>query len=279
MDQVSVESGLSDLHLPFIRYYPSIDSTNDEAWRWVERGAPHAALVIADKQTAGRGRRKRRWVTIPHSGLAFSLVLRNISSEPVSLNRLTGLGALATCQALANLYSLPAMVKWPNDILLEQRKAGGVLVESRWNGDELSAVVIGIGINIAPESISPQHLPAAELTIPAACVEGILGRAVDRLELLHGILQEFFRWLPRLASLEFIRTWESCLAYRGQWVELTRGVERPTDVHSQARPLVTMGKVVGLNQDGSLRLLTGSGELESAQAGEIHLRPVLPPPG
>jgi BirA family biotin operon repressor/biotin-[acetyl-CoA-carboxylase] ligase len=279
MDQVSVESGLSDLHLPFIRYYPIVDSTNDEAWRWVERGAPHAALVIADEQTAGRGRLKRRWVTIPHAGLAFSLVLRNISSEPMSLNRLTGLGALSTCQALANLYSLPAMVKWPNDILLEQRKAGGVLVEARWNGDELSAVVIGIGINIAPESISPQHLPAARLTIPAACVEDVLGRAVDRLELLHGILQEFFRWLPRLASLEFIHTWESCLAYRGQWVEFTRGVELSTDVHSQARPLATTGKVVGLNQDGSLRLLTGSGELESAQAGEIHLRPVPPPPG
>ncbi len=279
MDQVSLESRLADLHIPAIRYYDSLDSTNDEAWRWAESGASHFSIVVADEQTAGRGRLNRRWVTVPGSSLAFSPVLLAPPLPPAQLTRLTGLGALAACQALANLYSLNALVKWPNDILLEQRKTGGVLVESRWSGDHLSAVVMGIGINIAPTSISPEHLPAAGLTFPVTCVEDVLGRAVDRLELLHGILYELLSWLPRLVTPEFMHAWESRLAYRQQWVEVTPGAEMQPTSLGVAKPGVTVGKVVGLSNEGSLILLTRSGERVTVQAGEIRLRPLDAPPG
>ncbi len=279
MDQASLESTLADLHLPAIRYFDHLDSTNDEAWRWVESGALHGALVVADEQTAGRGRLHRRWVTVYGSSLAFSLVLLAPPLTPAQFTRLTGLGALSTCQALANLYSLPALVKWPNDILLEQRKTGGVLVESRWSGDQLSAVVLGIGINIAPSSISPEHLPPAPLSMPVTCVEDSLGQVVDRLELLHGILQQLLSWLPRLASPEFIQAWESRLAYRQQWVEVTPGAEVQPASLEAAQPGVTVGKVIGLSQDGSLELSTQAGKRVTVQAGEIRLRPIDAPPG
>ncbi len=279
MDQASVESALADLNLPGIRFFSTIDSTNDEAWRWVDGGAPHGALVVADEQSAGRGRGRRRWVTVKGSALAFSLVLQAPRLDTGQVSRFTGLGALAACQALNSLYSLPAQVKWPNDILLDQRKAGGVLVEAQWSGGDLSTVVIGVGINNAPDSLNPDILSKDEMSMPATCVETVLGHPVDRLELLHSLLQAIFSWLPRLASPEFIRAWENRLAYRQQWVDLSDGSETPTGSREALQQPVITGKVVGLSSDGSLQLLTGSGELITSPVGEIHLRPAAGPSG
>ena len=273
MDQASLESTLADLNLPSIRFFTSIGSTNDEAWRWIDAGAPHCALIITDEQTAGRGRFQRHWVTTAGSGLAFSLVLLSPPLDPQLVNRITGLGALAVARALQIKYSLPAQIKWPNDVLLDQHKVAGVLVEARWNGQNLKAVIIGIGINIAPESVNPVNLPAEGLNFPATCVENVLGHPVDRLELLYGILKEFFSWLPQLFTQDFIREWEDSLAYHDQWVELSVvNIAQPSRPETVPPPLL-VGKVIGLTTDGSLKLLTRSGKLVTAQVGEIHLRP------
>jgi len=272
MDQPSLESTLADLNLPAIRFFQSVGSTNDEAWNWIETGAPDHALVIAEAQTAGRGRSQLRWVTPPGAGLAFSLVLLSPPFDPQLISHLSGLGAVAVRNALHNKYTLPAQIKWPNDILLDQKKAGGVLVEARWIGQTLKAVVIGIGINIAPESVSAANLLPGELNFPATCIENTLGRPVDRLELLYAILQQLLAWLPRLSQPGFIFEWEAHLAYRDQWVELSAGA---TGLPSQdkAAPVHTrVGKVIGLTQDGSLKLLTHTDELVTVSIGEIHLR-------
>jgi len=273
MDQPSLESTLADLNLSAIRFFPSIGSTNDEAWQWIDTGAPHNALVIADVQTAGRGRFLRRWITTAGSGLAFSIILRSPPLDPQLVHRLTGLGALVICNALKTKYSLPAQIKWPNDILLDQRKSAGVLVEARWDGEKLKAAVIGIGINIAPESVNPVNLPAEELNFPATCVEDALGHPVDRLELLHAILQEFFGWLPRLPFPDLINAWEDNLAYRDQWVELSVINSAQSSHRGDTPPPLQAGKLIGLTPDGSLKLLTRSGKSVTAQVGEIHLRP------
>ena len=276
MDLPSLESALADLNLPAIRFFSSLDSTNDEAWRWIDAGAPHRALVIADEQTAGRGRLNRRWVTTSGSGLAFSLVMQSPPIAPQLVQRLIGLAGLAVCNALRAKYSLPAQIKWPNDILLNQRKVAGVLVEARWDGEKLKAAVIGIGINIAPESVNPANLPAEGLNFPAICVEDVLGHPVDRLELLSLSLWEFFSWLPQLSSHKFIDQWEASLAYSDQWVELfTDHISQPSPREATPPP-IQVGKVIGLTQDGSLKLLTRSGKLVTAQVGEIHLRPSFP---
>jgi BirA family biotin operon repressor/biotin-[acetyl-CoA-carboxylase] ligase len=275
MDQPSLESSLANLNLPAIRFFSSIGSTNDEAWRWIDADAQHCALVIADEQTTGRGRLQRRWVTTAGSGLAFSLILQSPPLDPQFVHRLTGLAALAICNTLRMKYALLAQIKWPNDILLNQRKVAGVLVEVRWDGEKLKAAVIGIGINIAPESVNPANLPAEGLNFPATCVEDALGHPVDRLELLHVVLQEFFRWLPQLSSQDFIDEWETNLAYHDQWVELSVESIAQSFHREAAPPPIQVGKVIGLTPDGSLKLLTRSGELVTAQVGEIHLRPSL----
>lgn len=273
MDQPSLVSALADLNLPAIHFFPSIGSTNDEAWRWIDAGAPHRALVIADEQTAGRGRFQRHWVTTAGSGLAFSLILLSPPLNPQLANRLIGLSALAVCHTLQVKYSLPAQIKWPNDILLNQRKVAGMLVEARWNGEILKAAIIGIGINIAPESVNPVNLPPEGLNFPATCIENALGHPVDRMELLHAILKELFSWFPRLSSQGFIHKWEDSLAYQDQWVELSVVNTAQSSDQEVAPPPIQVGKVIGLTADGSLKLLTKSGKLVTAQVGEIHLRP------
>ena len=271
MDQRSVETFLSRLDLPAIRYFHSIGSTNDEAWSWVDASAPHRALVIAEAQTAGRGRGQRRWVTAQGSGLAISLILRSPPLGPHLVQLLTGLGALAVSQALRTKFSLAAQVKWPNDVLLNQRKTAGVLVETRWEGGKLSAAVIGIGINIAPESVNPLILPPVGLNFPATCVVNELGQEVDHLELLSSVLESFYSWLPHLDSPGFIQAWEDCLAYKDQWVELVEDYPRKATSQAAGSPPVISGKVIGLAMDGSLKLLTRSGEWVTAQVGELHL--------
>jgi BirA family biotin operon repressor/biotin-[acetyl-CoA-carboxylase] ligase len=273
MDQHSLVYALADLHLPAIRFFQSVGSTNDEAWRWIDTGSPDQALVIADSQTAGRGRSQRRWIAVPGSGLSFSLILLSPPFDPRLISRLNGLGAVAVRDALQRKYTLPAQIKWPNDILLDHRKVGGVLVEARWSGETLKAVIIGIGINIAPESVSAVNLPPAGLNFPATCVENALGRPVDRLRLLHDILQEFLSWLPRLSLSDFIHEWETSLAFRDQWVELSPGDTSPLSQKGHVTAASEEGKVIGLTQDGSLKLITRTGELVTVTVGDIHLRP------
>jgi BirA family biotin operon repressor/biotin-[acetyl-CoA-carboxylase] ligase len=274
MNQPSVEAVLRDLHLPSIRFFPTIDSTNDEAWRWVEASAPHGALVIADEQSAGRGRLQRRWISIAGSGLAFSLVLRSPPLDGHLAGRLVGLAAVAICRAIESNIDLQAQIKWPNDILIDQRKTAGILVESRWEGENLVAAVIGIGINIAPESINTVNLPPASLNYPVTCVEAVAGHPVDRLGLLNATLQEVFYWLPSLATPAFMIEWDRRLAYSGEWVELT--MESPRQSTS-SWPILQTGKLIGLNEDGSIKLQTASGELIAARVGDLRLRPAYPP--
>jgi len=274
MDQPSIESILADLKLPAIRYFSTIDSTNAEASRWIDHGAPHMALVVADEQIAGRGRLGRRWVTMPGAGLAFSLVLRSPAVEPNLVSRLTGLGALSVQSSLNKSFSLDAQIKWPNDVLIDNRKVAGVLVETRWSGEALHSAIIGIGINIAPASVSAANLPPAGLNFPATCVEYSTGHPINRLDVLHAVLQELFSWLPQLSSAVFLATWEAALAYRNQWVELFSGGPSSAADDMHIATTAREGRLIGLAQDGSLKLLTSTGTLLIEPFGDIHLKPV-----
>lgn len=273
MDDNNLQTIVTDLNLPPIRYFAEIDSTNEEAWRWIASGAPHYGVIIADKQTAGRGRYHRHWYTIA-GGLAISFILLSPVADVQSIQLLSGLGAMAVCDALRKLNSLDTQIKWPNDVLVNQKKVAGVLVENRWEGESLQAAVIGIGINIAKESVNSENMPQNELDFPATSVETALGYPVNRIDLLHSILRELIGWLPRLATAEFIQHWQDCLAYQDQWVEyLTRRENQPRGQLDLNNYCYT-GKIVGVSGDGSLQIRTQKGEIVSAQIGEVRLRPL-----
>jgi BirA family biotin operon repressor/biotin-[acetyl-CoA-carboxylase] ligase len=268
MSQPELEKVLADLPLGEIRYYDRIGSTNTVAAQWAERGAPDLALVVADEQTAGRGRLDRSWFTPPGAALAFSLLLRlNAKAGAVSLPEpsvplLTALSAVAVSSALQQAYGLTAEIKWPNDVLLNRQKVAGVLVEIQWQGENPVVAVIGIGINVATDSV-PQD---SDLLFPATCVESALGKPVDRWSLLHAVLGELLTWRERLSSTAFLRTWERRLAFKGEWVRV--GLRSPAD------STLHEGLVMGLNPDGSLKLRTRSGGIALVQSGELYLRPV-----
>ncbi len=275
-----IEQKLAGLNLGAVRYYDRLGSTNDEAAAWAEQGAPDLALVVADEQTAGRGRSGRKWFTPPAVGLAFSLVLRLVEKEKeaLALPRLTALGALAAADALEARYGLPALIKWPNDVLIWRRKVAGVLAEAHWNGDELAALILGIGINIAPASVHEISRREPQLRFPATSVEDCLGRPVDRLDVLAAVLEKLVEWRRRLASPEFLLAWEERLAFRGEWVQILPGDSRgkdglPANLEGLALPWLE-GQIEGLAVDGGLILRSRDGEAVTVRLGEVRLLPM-----
>lgn len=133
-------------------YRATTRSTNDDAMAAARAGAPHGATFVADEQTAGRGRRGHRWSSSPGESLTFSVLLR----PALTLERLSALTlavGLAVRDAVAPRVAAPVLVKWPNDVLVQEKKLAGILVESQLSGGALSAVVIGIGINVAAHEL------------------------------------------------------------------------------------------------------------------------------
>lgn len=255
MDEAQLQAALAGLPLGGLRFFETIGSTNDEALGWAAEGARDLALVVADEQTAGRGRSGRKWHTPAGSALALSIVLRPSAVERTLPARITGLAALATigcCQQLG----LRAQIKWPNDILLGGRKAAGILVESAWTGNILDAAVVGIGINVTSSA-----LPRADqLSFPATSLEGELGRSLSRADILREVLTSLLAWRARIGTAEFIQAWEDVLAFRGQQVVVGQDGETPLN-----------GTLLGLEPDGSLRLLAEDMPT-IVHFGEIHLR-------
>ncbi len=251
-------SVLASLPLADLRLFDSIGSTNDEALAWAAEGARDFSLVVADEQTTGRGRAGRKWVTPQGTALAFSLILRPAPAEADSSTLFTGLTALVLVDALKK-RGLKPQIKWPNDILLNRKKVAGILVESVWTGDALDTVVLGMGVNVLAGSNPPDDA----LLFPATNLETELGRSLKRAELLRDILSALVGWRPKMSTGEVVKAWEENLSFRGEQVQVTRGDEEPLT-----------GRVMGLEADGSLRLLIND-KIVTVQFGEIHLRPAV----
>ena len=246
------------LPLGEIRYFDSIGSTNDEALAWAATDTPDLSLVIADEQTAGRGRLNRKWFTPKGTALACSLILRPTLEERPHLTRIVGLAALAVAGALEK-RGLNAQIKWPNDILIQGRKVCGILVESVWSGEDVDCVVIGIGVNVLKGSVPPEDA----LLFPATSLEEQLGQTPERVALLHDILASLIELRPRLGTDQFLAQWESLLALRDEVVQ----------VESEKTPGVS-GQISGLDSDGSLKIRNEHGEFVTVRFGDVRLRPL-----
>ncbi len=239
-----------------IRYFDTIGSTNDEALAWAAQGAPNLSLVIADEQTAGRGRLDRKWFTPARSAIACSVILH--PRDNAQLSRTVGLAALSIADACSRL-GLQPQIKWPNDILLSGKKTAGILIESAWTGDNITALVIGMGINILKESLPP----AEGLKFPATSIETELGHPVDREEFLQAVLTSMVKRLPQMGTDSFLASWEAQLAYKDQLVQISQGGNE-----------IIQGRLLGLQTDGSLRLQDEQGSQLTIHFGDVSLRPV-----
>ena len=259
MNQHEVDKALKGLSLGALRFYPSIGSTNDEALAWAASNAPDLALVLAEDQTSGRGRQGRVWVSQPGSSLTFSLILRPGKGQAGTVGRYAFLGALALAQVLRNQYALPALVKWPNDVLVSGRKVCGILAETVWSGEDADSVVLGMGVNLLTGSVPPQE----GLNFPAACLQDFTQNAPTPLGLLPMLLKEVMALRPLLATPTFFGMLRPLLAFRDETVRIT-GLGG-----SGADALV---RIDGLGEDGSLLVSEpDSGKQHTLHQGEVHL--------
>jgi BirA family biotin operon repressor/biotin-[acetyl-CoA-carboxylase] ligase len=204
-----------------LRHFQACPSTNDEAMRWARIGAPHGAVVRADAQSSGRGRNGRTWNSPSGKGLYFTLIVRP-TLEMSAVPQLTMLAALGAAQAL-DRFARGAAVKWPNDILLNSRKVGGILSEASPRSDVSSHVdwaVIGIGLNINHEAddLPPRPIyPATSLLIDS-------GRRQNADDVLEVVLEEIRGLYERFATGEWEairRQWQTRDALLGRDVEVT----------------------------------------------------------
>lgn len=162
-----------------VLWYPDVSSTNDLAASLAERGAPEGCVVIANAQSAGRGRQGRAWASPPGAGLYVSTVLRPL---PHAVPLVTIAAGVAIAEGIQSATGLTPALKWPNDVYVGQRKAAGVLAEAN---SGLDCVILGVGINVMPAAFPP------DVAARATSLSGELGRGVDRGLLLADCLSAF----------------------------------------------------------------------------------------
>lgn len=239
------------------RAFEVIPSTNAVAAAWAAEGAPDGALVVAEHQTAGRGRLGRAWADEPGQNLLASVVLRP-ALPPERLGLVALAAGVAAAGAVEGVAGLAPALKWPNDVLLGGRKAGGVLVEGQLAPRGPAAVVVGVGLNVNQTSF-----PAA-LAGRATSLAREGGRPVARAPLLAALLAALEAHADALAAdggAGVRAAFEMRMAGRGDVATVAfPGSARP--------PLV--GRALGLAEDGALRLATAGGEV-AVHAGEVTL--------
>jgi BirA family biotin operon repressor/biotin-[acetyl-CoA-carboxylase] ligase len=190
-------------------------STNDVAWSYAQTPDCHGLCVLAEQQTAGRGRRGRKWYSPPGQSILCSILIQN--AEP-SAALLTLAAPIAVIDAIASCCDLDAAIKWPNDILLKNKKVAGILVESRKIGPQ-TVSVIGIGINVHQDKDCFAELP---LDAPAVSLDIELRRHVNRNELVRELLQRLEKRIHTAVEKpeKLLRDWKRRNRQIGSRVEL-----------------------------------------------------------
>ena len=235
-------------------HHPSLTSTNDRAAAWAQQGAPHGAVVTADAQTDGRGRRGNRWVSNPGENLCVSVVWR-----PQAAREDFGAVSLVTGLGLLRGLALPGtMLKWPNDLLLGGRKLGGVLCESKWLEDR-PTVVLGFGLNVHQAEFE------GELAQTATSL-ALQGAAGPRLALLADLLLSLERTLAEFDEGGFV-------SLRHDYLDRCALQGKTVRASHQGAPIE--GVVEGIDELGSLLLRMSDGQLHAVSSGDVQqVRPV-----
>ena len=239
---------------PHILHFDSLPSTNLEAAKRAAEGAAEGLCVVAGEQTAGRGRRERHWISPLGAGLYFSIILRpqfDQSRWPL----LTLMAAVAVHDALLATSSLETDIKWPNDILVAEKKLCGILAETV-ETPASRAVVIGIGINLTKGAFPP------ELETIATSVETATGSTPELTSILDALVPELAAHYDVLnkpnGDAEIIRLWCARSSYcEGKRIRVTDGSE------------TLVGTTRGLERDGALRVETDDGEIKVLRAGDV----------
>ena len=231
-----------------IKYYPSIGSTNTVVRALARDGAPDGTVALADEQTQGRGRHGRRWTAPPRTGLAVSVLLRPTPDFP--LYTLTMAAALAVCDAARALTGPRCTLKWPNDVLVDGAKVGGILLDLDEAGTAWTVVIgIGLNVNAAPDLPGVRALSAAT------------GTPVAREPLLIDLLERLEAYVT-LAAYEpatVRRLWRDRLVTLGRSVRV------------QAADGAFEGVAIDVDAEGALLVRGSDGAVRVVHAGDVTL--------
>ncbi|MBE7063017.1 MAG: biotin--[acetyl-CoA-carboxylase] ligase [Ruminococcaceae bacterium] len=239
-----------------IRVFSSLPSTNTTAKEMASRGAPEGTVIIAEKQTCGRGRMNRVFFSPQNSGLYMSIILRPKLAPKDSL-LITTMAAVAVAEAAEKLTMQPMQIKWVNDVYFREKKIAGILTEASYNAkkQETEYLILGIGVNVyRPQGDFPEE------------IQNIAGTLFD-LPVPHGrcrmaalILEHFFHYYNSIEKKEFLEPYRNRCILSGRNVKVMRGEEN------------FPARVLGINEDFSLHIERSNGKEENLSSGEVSIK-------
>jgi BirA family biotin operon repressor/biotin-[acetyl-CoA-carboxylase] ligase len=250
---IQAELGQIEIGRDIIHYFRK-DSTNTAALNLAQKGAEHGTVVVAEEQTAGRGRLGRAWYSEKSSGIYVSVILRPPFS-PTTAPILTLMAGVATQHALSTTTGLSVDIRWPNDLLVNGKKVGGILTEMNAELGRLHAVVLGIGINV-----NHSEMPA-ELKLSATSLRIESQRTWSRVQICVALLKELDRYYHLLlekGNAAIAERWAAASTYaKGKRIRI---------VTAETESLAT---TIGLDSSGALRVRYDDGHEEALVAGEV----------
>ncbi len=231
-------------------YFESLSSTMDKARAMARGGVEEGAVIIAGEQTAGKGRLKRAWLSPPGS-IALSIVLYpGLSVLPY----LVMIASLAAVYAIEKAADVKAQIKWPNDILVDGKKAGGILIENEVRGDKVDFSIIGIGINVDLDVTAHPEISSIATSLKSQRKD--LG-----VRIIRSLLIEFERLYIKLPDGKTIfEDWRDRLVTLGKKVKATSGRQ------------VTEGTAESVDESGALYIRGADGKLTKVVAGDVTLK-------
>jgi BirA family biotin operon repressor/biotin-[acetyl-CoA-carboxylase] ligase len=236
-----------------IHSFQVIGSTNVEARKLAERGAPEGTTTIAEHQTTGRGRFNRKWYGEPEKNILLSLILR--PREAQGANLLTYLTALSAAETVEQFTGKIVECKWPNDLLINGRKISGILLESSWRESMIDFVVIGIGVNVNQEEF-PIELRHAATSMKIEC-----RHEFDRVALIRGFLEGLER--------KYLHSWK--VGYDGfvtEWKRKCPTLGKEISVAQSGK--ILKGKAIDLDTDGAL-IIESRDRVTRVFAGDVRV--------
>ncbi len=244
-------------------FFERVASTNDAAQELAAAGAPDGLLVLADEQTAGRGRMGRSWWAPGGSSLLMSLVLRP-PLPPAQAGQTMMAVALGALEGIEAVTGLRPVLKWPNDLLLDGRKLGGMLAEIRTDGDRLDYVILGLGLNVNVDWTAQTAIPA-EVAAAATSLSAGLGRPVDRLDLLVQILSRSEAWYDRLLAAQAGRPGAEPIHMA--WAARLETLGRRVSIVVPGGTVT--GTAFGVTPEGALQVRREDGTVQIVWSGDV----------
>lgn len=240
-----------------VEYYTEVDSTNTYGKRLAEDNGTHGTLVVAEKQSTGKGRRGRYWDSPKGTGIWMTLILKP-NFNPQKASMLTLVAGLGVAQAINKLYHLPCQIKWPNDIVIHGKKVCGILTEISTEIDAVNHIVVGIGIN------ANTHEFPADIEDMATSISRELGNNILRSELIAQCMKEieyYYKiYMETLDLRELVDKYNNLLANIGKEVVILEA-----DSQYEAKSL-------GINDQGELGVITRDGITRYILSGEVSVR-------